>query len=769
MSHTDKTPSPALTLRYTVIALAMIIQVTAIAGCGGGTSQSSMMKEAMARRARAKSEEDEDNRPEPSKKPAKTTGEAPKTPQEIPPAQQNKPTPNAGKQQHTQPTPQPDRPTGDDDAPARPNRPTGDDDAPARPNRPTGDDDDDDAPARPNRPTGDDDDATTTADASDPSATRDQEPNQADHLDSVAPVTSDTPGKLVDEQGGLGKMNIQAARQKLETEIATATSVNEKERLQSILAQLDELTLGSNVDNTFKKFDAMRSQIAAASSSGEKMKVLKELVAQQIQFAKNNDALIALSRGPKAVVFSNNHKNLIQSWQTDYEFDGRRHRPVKLAISADMSIVTSALPPMQITPPTTSTQDEEEVTKIKPKLSPASVDVWRVFFKQRVRSWNQFGTERTQINGIRLAPDGQTVLTYPDVGMFHWKTGKSSELTPNCRLQVLHTSNEPEGVVIVGLDGDRQQQSNILKILGSSPLQSAPFTPFAQFGSRVTAIAAGNKSGHIAFAVRSRSGHRLFVADPRDLANTLQELESQSGYRQTWFDRQAPVGIQHLAFSGNDQLLLAYTEFGSRQFRATAFKLNWSSGKHEKLGEKAFKDQPLFLPYGHEPMRFVGKTNLVSLHEKKHVRVQDLEKGLEEVIKITLPSSQRGDIATDFSQDGNWLAAGNDAGEVYLWELETGRPVSLTAGRQPAHDGPIVGIAFSPLNPETGTTDYLVTAAESNTIRVWSLVDRLTSKAMSETEKRLKDNDAWDEIQGEDIRAKKALESKKRESSRGNR
>ena len=40
---------------------------------------------------------------------------------------------------------------------------------------------------------------------------------------------------------------------------------------------------------------------------------------------------------------------------------------------------------------------------------------------------------------------------------------------------------------------------------------------------------------------------------------------------------------------------------------------------------------------------------------------------------------------------------------------------------------------------------------------------------MSETEKRLKDNAAWDEIQGEDIRAKKALESKKRESSRGNR
>ena len=183
--------------------------------------------------------------------------------------------------------------------------------------------------------------------------------------------------------------------------------------------------------------------------------------------------------------------------------------------------------------------------------------------------------------------------------------------------------------------------------------------------------------------------------------------------------------------------------------------------------EKEFKERPLFSAYGSEPIKFVGNTDLVSLRERKRVSVQDLERGLEEVIKIDLPSSQRGDVATDITQDGNWLAAGNDDGEVYIWELETGRPVSLTQGGRPAHDGPIVGIAFSPLNPETGTTDYLVTASESNTIRVWSLVDRLTQKAMSETEKRLKENNTWDNIQGEDIRAKKAMENKKKDRKRG--
>lgn len=570
----------------------------------------------------------------------------------------------------------------------------------------------------------------------------------------------------------LARLRGQATRENLQAKLADATTTNEKARLESRLAQLNEVTRESNVDNTFEKFDAIRSRIAAASSNGEKMEALKDLVAEQIKFVQNTDTLVALSEGSKAVVFSSNHENLIQSWQTDYQFDGRRHRPVELAISADMSIVASAQRPMQVTPSVSSAtrtrdDDDDDDNNAKPQLSPAFVDVWRVFSKQRIRSWNQFGTERSQIDGIRLAPDGQTLITYPDVGMFNWKTGVSSELTTNCRLQVLPSTNGRDGFVVMGLDGERQQQSNILRIFGASPLQSEPLAPFAQFGSRVTAIAVGNKSSHIAFAVRSRSGHRLFVADPQDLANTLQELESQSGYRQAWFDPQAPVGVQCLAFSQNDQLLLAYTEFASRQFRATAFKLNWNSGKHEKLGEKEFKERPLFSAYGSEPIKFVGNTDLVSLRERKRVSVQDLERGLEEVIKIDLPSSQRGDVAIDITQDGNWLAAGNDDGEVYIWELETGRPVSLTQGGRPAHDGPIVGIAFSPLNPETGTTDYLVTASESNTIRVWSLVDRLTQKAMSETEKRLKENNTWDNIQGEDIRAKKAMENKKKDRKRG--
>lgn len=487
-----------------------------------------------------------------------------------------------------------------------------------------------------------------------------------------------------------------------------------------------------------------------------------------------NTTAVTLPEGNKSVIFSSNHDNLIQSWQTDYQFDSRQRRPVELAISADLSIVASAQPPMQVTISDLSStrlkdeDDDDNDTNARSQLSPAIVDVWKVVSKQRIRSWNQFGTERTKLEGIRFAPDGQTVITFPDVGMFNWKTGKSSELTPNCRLRILRSRSDLAGVVVLGLDGEQQQQSNILRIFEADPLTSDPLAPFAQFGSRVSAVAVANISSRIAFAVRSRFGHRLFVANPRDLANTLEEIESQSGYRQPWFDRQSAVGIQWLAFSQNDQLLLTYTEYGNRKFRATAFKLNWNSGKHEKLGEKDFKEKPLFAGYGSEPMKFVGKTDLVVLQEKRRVIVQDLERGLEEVIKIDLPASQRGNIATDISQDGNWLAAGNDDGEVYLWELETGRPISLTASGRPAHDGPIVGIAFSPLNPATGTTEYMVTASESNTIRVWSLVDRLTRKAMSETEKRLKENDAWEDIQGEDIRAQKAMEKKKKDRSRDN-
>jgi WD40 repeat protein len=62
-----------------------------------------------------------------------------------------------------------------------------------------------------------------------------------------------------------------------------------------------------------------------------------------------------------------------------------------------------------------------------------------------------------------------------------------------------------------------------------------------------------------------------------------------------------------------------------------------------------------------------------------------------------------------FSADAKRIAAGDEAGNVWIWELDTHRPLPLVR----AHKGTIWDIAFSP------ATNILVTAGTDQTVRVW--------------------------------------------------
>ena len=67
-------------------------------------------------------------------------------------------------------------------------------------------------------------------------------------------------------------------------------------------------------------------------------------------------------------------------------------------------------------------------------------------------------------------------------------------------------------------------------------------------------------------------------------------------------------------------------------------------------------------------------------------------------------------IWSDFSHDGRWLAAGNNAGTLYVWDLAAG---ALAWSRQKVHTPSLRHVQFTP------DDRLLVTAGKDNTIRVW--------------------------------------------------
>jgi WD40 repeat protein len=67
--------------------------------------------------------------------------------------------------------------------------------------------------------------------------------------------------------------------------------------------------------------------------------------------------------------------------------------------------------------------------------------------------------------------------------------------------------------------------------------------------------------------------------------------------------------------------------------------------------------------------------------------------------------------AVEFSQDGNYLAAGDVAGRLRLWNLTTGSMVE----RESAHQDRIIGLGF--------TGDNVITASWDGLLKTWSLSD----------------------------------------------
>ncbi len=116
---------------------------------------------------------------------------------------------------------------------------------------------------------------------------------------------------------------------------------------------------------------------------------------------------------------------------------------------------------------------------------------------------------------------------------------------------------------------------------------------------------------------------------------------------------------------------------------------------------------------GKEQVAFSPDSHLLAVALKGIVRLWDLESRAE---TMQLTAGPAGDLSSYasvivFSQDGRWIAAGTQGGDVMLWDAGTGERANVLRG----HGGTVESLAFSP----DGT--LLASYAVDGTVVLWEL------------------------------------------------
>ncbi|MCA9207414.1 MAG: hypothetical protein KDA55_03620, partial [Planctomycetales bacterium] len=498
-------------------------------------------------------------------------------------------------------------------------------------------------------------------------------------------------------------------------------TARDNEQRAAIRRRLEALARSENAEATaFERFADLRQQISTAADDTARTALREQLVEEQREHFRSTTELAAATDNATAVVYDDGHPHVMATIRTNYRFqqnDRHVHRPVRLLVSQDMSVVIAA---------------QSSVPGSKETELPGFVEAWDVFSGEKLREWDE--VRNSSVNELHFSPDFQSIVTYPNLYHFNLAYGTSEPFAMGCRLAT-YRGQDPskEGLIAVGTQGPADAEAPVLRFLSGNPLAPRPVN-FNAYDAKVTSLAFANRRPTIAFAVRERAAHKVLVADANLAVTTMISVDTHRHHR-PWNIEEPVLGTTSLAFSPHDKYLVTYgvyddlPEFDKRRmYQATVWQADWEARKFTKVFESEPKRDPLMLEIGSQPIRFVGDTSLVSLPTSDGFMVVDLEEKGEPVATISLPAVQKGRPETCISDDGRWLAAGDDTGQITLWNLQTGKSQPLTLDGRPAHGGPVVGLAFSATHPQTGTIDFLVSAGEENKIKIWSLVERLEPK-----------------------------------------
>lgn len=512
--------------------------------------------------------------------------------------------------------------------------------------------------------------------------------------------------------------------------------------------------------------DKIKFTMASVMQSEKNRRISAKLLSQQRrQLAMSQADMLSKSDASNLSTFADGFSNLSFVGSSNFKFGlEKRFRPVQLLFSD--RFLYAARP-------------SDATRRRKPKDGEPEIDYgdngallsWD--FKYSRLQAHAWSIEDLKVRELVSLPDSAGVLTVPQMMLF--AQDGSSRLIGNVATwsvsQLPATANQ---FLAVGSAGAIRKESDILTIFNINELsknQAVPYSQYRSYEGVVTAMAFANNSPYVAFCVRERAVHRLFIADTHTMElRKLEEvnhsdpwLESDDG-NATARNSEAIVGINALAFSPDDKMLVAHGQYDDELHKFSRWDLAWEGSElidfRKSRKELESDTGPFFDDGGNDPIRFMsrpirederdpddphwqsrrtaGSSPKIIVRNRKGFHVVNLNSARAERI-IPYLTTQHGVPQHDISDDGRWLVMGDDNGKAILYDLDRGDQFSVTIDPElesavadptharpeirelPAHSGPVVGVAFSKADPGQDYPAFVATFGEENKVKVWEM------------------------------------------------
>ena len=518
----------------------------------------------------------------------------------------------------------------------------------------------------------------------------------------------------------------------------------------------DILDLMSGSDQVKNEVEQAWSRVIAMEKNGPVDKAA--LSRERRRLATNRLGFDASEQAASRSSFAAGFANLTFVGQTNFKFGlDRQYRPVRL-LFADRFLYAAR--PSAANPKRRPVNDDDDGRGPAAFLDEGDNGALLSWdFKFSGLQTHAWSTEDLHADELFPLRDSGGVFTVPQMTLFN-QDGSSRPFGSVASWAISHGSPSERQYLAVGTAGGQRSEDDILKVFDISDFNSettSPHSRYRSFEGVVTAMAFANQSSTLAFCVRERAVHRLFIADAETLR--VQKLEEHNHDQPYWdlADDQsiarrnsgAAAGVTSLAFSPDDRTLLAHGQYEASLYKLSTWDLAWQpSGKLESFQknrrELTNDAGPFFIESGYPAMRFVAKPNETSNFRRILVRtnsgfslVNIASENAEQ--KIDFLNTHHGTPEHAISDDGRWIVMGDDNGMAYIWDTIKGDRYSLTMTNEleqrltetksrirdirerPAHSGPIVGVALSDADAGCDYPAFVATIGEENKIKVWEM------------------------------------------------
>ncbi len=375
-------------------------------------------------------------------------------------------------------------------------------------------------------------------------------------------------------------------------------------------------------------------------------------------------------------------------------------RTVQLAIHGDAELLTATA--------LAASQDQADERRKSNDSAASQILVWDIPTQSLLRHWDDL---RSSLGATSFVDSTHQIVSSSGQ-VFSLPTGESRPLGSLTLETISAVAAAPDGRhLAIGYAGSVQAASSVLRLFESTTLQE--MKTHEAFEGLATAIAFSPDGASLAVAIRERLLHRLLILDTTTLAvqASVEEQPHSAPWLQGLQSETRDRGLTTLQFSGDGRFLLTHGSYGSGDYRLTLWQKKGAKWTKESAVNCKSSQPIVDDAQPPAPLWFVGgKGSQVAAINSKGFGIVDSSNGrLLRSIELKIRTQDRHPVA--WSADGIWLAQGDEAGQITLWNLRLDKEAAIF----PAQLGPVKALALS------SDGRVLATLGEENKLHLWNL------------------------------------------------